>query len=173
MTTRMRTLARLFVACTVFALCAVAASAQENMGGTERVDKRKLTTIQTSAVGSGKTKGAVEVRYLNLPWGEATFGYIETGNDPRNRGYYAGRTWPIAHLKLAAPAKYEGKKLAPGDYAIIITPANPKENRGMMLSLASFTPGEGGTFLKAGDVFVDTPKDANVIFSKPVKFDKG
>src|ERR671933_3033152 len=99
MTARTRTLARLFIVCTLFALCAVAALAQENMGGAERVDKRKLTTIQTSAVDAGKTKNAVEVRYLNLPWGEATFGYIETGEDPRNRGYYAGRTWPIAHLK--------------------------------------------------------------------------
>ena len=173
MSTRTRTLARLFVTVGAIALCVVAATAQENMGGTERVDKRKLTTIQTSAVDSGKTKNAVEARYLNLPFGEATFGYIETGNDPRNQGYYAGRTWPIAHLRLAAPAKFEGKKLAPGDYAIVITPANPKENKGMMLSLASFTPGEGGTFLKAGDVFVDTPKDANVIVSKPIKFDKG
>jgi hypothetical protein len=173
MATRTRTLARLFVAGTLLALCCVAAAAQGDMGGTTTVDKRKLTTIQTSAVDSGKTKNAVEVRYLNLPFGEATFGYIENGNDPRNNGYYAGRTWPIAHLTLAAPATYEGHKLAPGDYALIITPANPKENKGMMLSLASFTPGEGGTFLKAGDVFVDTPKDANVIVSKPIKFDKG
>jgi hypothetical protein len=174
MTARTKTLARLFTTCALFALCAAAALAQETpMQGETRVDKRKLTTVQTSAVDSGKTKNAVEVRYLNLPWGEATFGYIETGNDPRNQGYYAGRTWPIAHLKLAAPAKFEGTKLAPGDYAIVITPANPKESKGMILSIASFTPGEGGTFLKAGDVFVDTPKDANIIVSHPIKFDKG
>jgi hypothetical protein len=145
----------------------------QGMGGGPRVDKRRQTTIQTSAADAGQTKNAVEVRYLNLPWGEATFGYIETGTDTRNQGYYAGRTWPIAHLKLAAPATFEGHKLAPGDYVIVITPANAKENKGMMLGIASFTPGEGGTFLKAGNVFVDTPKDAKIIAEKPIKFAKG
>ncbi|MFL6209707.1 MAG: hypothetical protein ACJ74W_12695 [Pyrinomonadaceae bacterium] len=174
MTARTKLLARLLTAALVVTFCAVTALAQETpMQGTPRVDKRKLTTLQASAVDVGQTKSAVEVRYLNLPFGEATFGYIETGNDPRNQGYYAGRTWPIAHLKLAAPATWAGKKLAPGDYAIVITPANPKENKGMLLSLASFTPGEGGTFLKAGDVFVDTPKDANIIVTKPITFAKG
>ncbi|HEX8179270.1 MAG TPA: hypothetical protein VF525_06970 [Pyrinomonadaceae bacterium] len=177
MTAATKILARLCaIAALVGTLCAASALAQDNMSQMSsegRVDKRKLTTVQASAVDVGHTKGAVEVRYLNLPFGEATFNYIETGNDPRNQGYYAGRTWPIAHLRLNAPATWAGKKLAPGDYAIVITPANAKENKSMMLSLASFTPGEGGTFLKAGNVFVDTPKDANIVVSKPIKFDKG
>ena len=175
MTTHMKTLTRLLFAATcLVCLCAATALAQDNPMPAQRVDKRKLTTIQTAAIDAGATKNAVEVRYLNLPWGEATFGYIETGIDPRNNGYYSGRSWPIAHLTLAAPATFEGKPLAPGDYAIIITPANPKENKGMMLSLASFKPAEaGGTFLKAGDVFVEAPKDATVVVEKPIKFDKG
>lgn len=173
MTARTKSLARLLTAALLVAFAAAVALAQDAPMQEPRVDKRKLTTVQASAVDVGKTKRAVEVRYLNLPFGEATFGYIETGNDPRNQGYYAGRTWPIAHLRLNAPATWEGKKLAPGDYAVVITPANPKENKGMMLSLASFTPGESGTFLKAGDVFVETPKDANIIVTKPIKFDKG
>lgn len=133
------------------AACASVASAQGNMGqmGSGSVDKRKLTTIQTASADSGKTKNAVEVRYLNLPWGEATFGYIETGVDPRNKGYYSSRAWPIAHLRLNVPATYDGKKLAPGDYAFIITPRNPKTNTGMTLALESFKPAEaGGSFLK-------------------------
>lgn len=180
MTIRTNAVARLCCAAALLvAVCAASALAQDNMGGMqgmggERVDKRKLTTVQTSAVDAGKTKNAVTVRYLNLPWGEQTFGYIETGNDPRNQGYYAGRDWPIAHLTLAAPATFAGKKLAPGDYALIITPAKPQENKGMMLSLASFTPADaGGTFLKAGDVFVETPQGTNVVVSKPIKFAKG
>ncbi|HEX8071850.1 MAG TPA: hypothetical protein VF546_18020 [Pyrinomonadaceae bacterium] len=168
---------RLLCAGLLLLVAAAAAFAQDgqmqDMGGGQRVDKRRLTTIQTAAADAGKTKNAVEVRYLNLPWGEATFGYIETGSDPRNQGYYAGRTWPIAHLKLAAPATFEGHKLAPGDYVIVITPANAKENKGMMLGVAAFTPGEEGTFLKAGNVFVDTPKDAKLIAEKPIKFAKG
>ncbi len=155
------------------AVCATSALAQDMQMGGQGPDKRKLTTIQTSAVDSGQTKNAVEVRYLNLPWGASTFGYIESGSDPNNQGYYAGRTWPIAHLKLAAPATYQGKALAPGDYVLYITPANAQAKQDMTLSIASFTPGEGGTFLKAGNVFVDTPKDAKVVASKPIKFAKG
>lgn len=173
MTTRTNRWPRLLLAWALLA-SAVAALAQDGQMPAERVDKRKLTTIQTAAVDVGSTKNAVEVRYLNLPWGEATFGYIETGVDPRNNGYYSGRTWPIAHLTLAAPATFEGTKLAPGDYAIVIAPANPKENKPMTLSLASFKPADaGGTFLKAGDVFVETPKDATVVVTKPIKFANG
>lgn len=162
-------LAALFVICG-----ASAAFAQDNMGGGGQVDKRKLTTIQTAAADYGQTKNAVEVRYLNLPWGETTFGYIETGNDPRNQGYYASRAWPIAHLHLNVPATYDGKNLAPGDYAFVITPRNAKTNTDMTLALESFKPAEaGGTFLKAGDVFVETPKDATVLSQKTIKFDKG
>lgn len=138
------------------------------------VDKRKLTTIQTASADYGKTKDAVQVRYLNLPWGEATFGYIETGIDTRNNGYYSGRPWPIAHLRLNLPATWDGKKLAPGDYAVVITPRDAKANKDMSLALESFTPAEaGGTFLKAGDVFVEVPKDATVVGQKTIKFDKG
>jgi hypothetical protein len=170
---RVASLASLLVL--VFALGVVAASAQEsNQMAAPKVDKRKLTTIQTASADYGKTKDAVQVRYLNLPWGEATFGYIETGLDPRNQGYYSGRTWPIAHLRLNVPATWDGNKLAPGDYAIVITPRDAKANKDMAIALESFTPAEaGGTFLKAGDVFVETPADAKVVAQKTVKFDKG
>lgn len=141
------------------------ASAQQT---DKRMDKRKLTTIQTSTVDAGQTKNAVEVRYLNLPFGEATFGYMEKGGDR----YYSNRTWPIAHLTLATPATYDGKTLQPGDYVMIITPKGNSNPDGMKLSIASFKP-ENGTFLRAGDVFTDTPKDATVISQKPVAFDKG
>jgi hypothetical protein len=133
-----------------------------------------LTTIQTASVDVGKTKKAVEVRYLNLPWGKATFGYIETGVDPRNGQYYAKRSWPVAHLRLLAPAKYQGKTLAPGDYALIITPKNPETKAGMKIALASFKPAEAnGTFLVPGNVFVEAPKDATVIAEREVAFAEG
>lgn len=137
----------------------------------QTMDKRKLTTIQTAAVGVGDKKNAVEVRYLNLPFGAATFGYMEKGG---NR-FYSNRTWPIAHLKLATTATYEGKKLAPGDYVFIITPKSETfKTETMTLSLASFKPEtEGGTFLKPGDVFTTTPKDVTVISQKPVTFASG
>ncbi len=162
----------------LFAAFAALAAAQDNSGqmatAPGRVDPRKLTTVQTASADYGKTKGAVEVRYLNLPWGETTFGYIETGMDARNNGYYSGRTWPIAHLRLNVPATWDGHALAPGDYAVVITPRDAKANKDMTIALESFKPAEaGGTFLKAGDVFVDTPKDASVVAAKTVKFDKG
>jgi len=140
----------------------------------KKVDKRKLTTIQTASVDVGGTKKAVEVRYLDLPWGKATFGYIETGIDPMNGNYYAKRTWPIAHLRLAAPAKFQDKTLAPGDYVMMITPKNPETKAGMKLSFASFKPAEAnGTFLVPGDVFVESPKDAVVVAEKEIAFGEG
>ncbi len=148
--------------------CAAPVSNSAEASAWQQTDKRKLTTIQTSAVDLGQTKNAVEVRYLNLPFGEATFGYMEKGGDR----YYSNRTWPIAHLTLATQATYDGKTLQPGDYVMIITPKGNSNPDGMKLSIASFKP-ENGTFLKAGDVFTDTPKDATVITQKPVTFDKG
>ena len=152
--------------------------AQDAMSGMKqddkKVDKRKLTTIQTASVDVGERKKAVEVRYLNLPWGKETFGYIETGVDPRNGQYYAKRSWPVAHLRLSAPAKYQGKTLAPGDYAIVITPKNPETKAGMKLAIASFKPAEAnGTFLVPGNVFVETPKDAAVVAEREVAFAGG
>lgn len=174
---KLSTLALLFAG-TLSAAGFVAHAAQGSgtmqQAGAPRVDRRKLTKIQTASTDYGDQKGAVEVRYLDLPWGATTFGYIETGLDARNGGYYSGRTWPIAHLRLTVPAVYDGKELAPGDYAFIITPRNAKTNTDMTLALAAFKPeAEGGTFLKAGDVFVETPKDARIVSSKTIKFTKG
>lgn len=163
--------------CGVALLPCGSAFAQDAMSGMKqetKVDKRKLTTIKTTSVDVGATKNAVEVRYLNLPWGKATFGYIETGIDPRNGNYYAKRTWPVAHLRLAAPAEFQGKPLAPGDYALVITPKNPETKAGMKLSFASFKPADAnGTFLVPGNVFVETPKDATVVAEKEVEFGEG
>lgn len=153
---------------------AFAQDAMSGMGQGAKVDRRKLTTIQTASVDVGETKNAVEVRYLNLPWGKATFGYIETGVDPRNGNYYAKRSWPVAHLRLAAPAKYQDKLLAPGDYALIITPKNPQTKAGMRLAFASFKPATaGGTFLVPGNVFAEAPKDASVIAEREIVFAEG
>lgn len=165
----------LCMSCALLLVNASFARAQDTMGGQgQRVDKRKLTTVQTASVDAGSTKNAVEIRYLNLPWGKATFGYIETGLDPRNNGYYSGRAWPIAHLHLNTTATYEGKTLQPGDYAMIITPKDAKNNVGMKLSVASFTPEEAnGTFLVPGNVFVEVPKDAKVIAEKQITFASG
>jgi len=138
------------------------------------MDKRKQTTVQTATVDHSGMKNAVSVRYLNLPWGEATFGYIESGVDPRNSGYYSSRSWPVAHLTLAHAATHDGKKLEPGDYVVFITPKNPSKNSPMTVSIAAFKPAaEGGTFLKAGNVFVETPADAKVISQRPATFAKG
>lgn len=130
-------------------------------------DKRKQTTIQTATADVGDKAKAVEIRYLDLPWGPVTFGYLENGGSD----YYSTRTWPFAHLKLAAPAKFNGKKLTPGDYIMIISPKGvaPK----MTLSIASYKPAtENGTFLVPGNVFVDTPQ-GDVITKKPAVFAKG
>ena len=156
--------------------CAAAAgpgqdgAAQNAAGQNAGTDPRKLTTIHTAAVDVGPTKNAVEVRYLNLPWGEKTFGYLEVGGDD----YYSTRSWPVAHLKLARAATYDGKTLEPGDYVIILSPRNEAKKTEMTLSIASFKPDAAtGTFLVPGNVFADAPADAAVVSTKPVKFAKG
>lgn len=157
----------------LFLSSAMGVMAQGNAmgGGQANADPRKATTIQVATFDDGKTKNAVEVRYLNLPFGEATFGYMEVGG---NR-YYSNRTWPIMHMKLARQAVYDGKTLQPGDYVFFITPKSEKlKADSMMFSLASFKPDAArGTFLVPGDVFTETPKDAVVISQKPVTFGKG
>lgn len=124
-------------------------------------DKRKQTTVQTAKDGS------VEVRYLNLPWGEKTFSYMETGGNE----YYSTRTWPFAHLKLEKDATWADKTLTAGNYVLYITPKSEKTP--MTLTVASFTPAHhDGSFLVAGDVFTETPKDAAAVATVPVTFDK-
>lgn len=171
-----KALVRAFLYVAVICACvgfgsASRALAQDSMGGQTKADPRKLTTIQTASADVGKNKKAVEVRYLNLPYGAPTFGYMEVGGDR----YYSNRTWPILHLTLMQKATYDGKELQPGDYVFFITPKSEKlQTTSMMLSLASFKPATaGGTFLVPGDVFTETPKDAVVISQKAVTFGKG
>lgn len=171
-----KALVRSFLYLAVICACvgfgsASSALAQDTMGGQTRTDPRKLTTIQTASAEVGSNKKAVEVRYLNLPYGAPTFGYMEVGGDR----YYSNRTWPILHLTLAQKATYDGKALEPGDYVFFITPKSDQlKTTSMMLSLASFKPASaGGTFLVPGDVFTETPKDAVVISQKAVTFGKG
>jgi hypothetical protein len=137
----------------------VGCSANAQMGGGGG-DKRKSTTIQSAK------SGDVEVRYLNLPWGEKTFSYIEVGGNE----FYSTRPWPFAHLKLAKAATWEGKQLAAGDYVLYITPKSASAP--MTLTVASFTPGPDGTFLQAGNVFTEVPKDVTVIATVPAAFEK-
>jgi hypothetical protein len=130
-------------------------------------DKRKLTTIQTASLDLGGKKNAVEVKYLNVPFGEKTFSYLEVGGDD----YYSTRTWPIAHLKLGTSASLGGKTLAAGDYVLYVTPKSGDSP--MALTYATFKPDASGTFLVAGNVFVDTPKDAVEVVKVPAAFTKG
>lgn len=142
---------------------------QDEQPKAKKPDPRKQTTIQRSFVASGKARKAIEVLYLNLPFGETTFGYLEKGGND----YYSNRTWPFAHIKLAVKAQYEDKTLAPGNYVIYITPKS-EENPVMSLTLASFKPKPKEiTFLTPGDVFTDTPENTVEIKTKPIAFTKG
>lgn len=169
--TLVQSLVYIALICTCLGLGNSVALAQDGTVSQPKTDPRKLTTIQTASADDGKIKAVVEVRYLNLPFGAPTFGYMEVGGDR----YYSNRTWPILHLKLARKATYDGKALQPGDYVFIITPKSEQlKTTSMMLSLASFKPdATRGTFLVPGDIFTETPKDAVVISQKAVTFDKG
>ncbi len=171
MTFSLRTLLRTSALMVLAAFCAgfiistatpLTASAQ--MGGN---DPRKATTIQTATAKLGKVNDGLTIRYLNLPWGPTTFGYMENGGNQ----YYSKRTWPIAHITLKTKAEFFGKTLEPGDYVLIITPKGLANQMG--LQVASFTPkGENGTFLVAGNVFTDTP-ECKTVAAKPVTFKSG
>ncbi|MBA3322028.1 MAG: hypothetical protein H0T45_11370 [Pyrinomonadaceae bacterium] len=173
MKNRTRTLVRTVTATTLI-LAMLSAIGLSGMAQQQGMDKRRQTTIQQASVDHGQVKNAASLRYLNLPWGASTFGYIETGVDTGNNGYYSSRTWPIAHLTLAHPATHNGQKLSAGDYVIYITPKGAAKNDSMTLTIASFQPAEkGGSFLKAGNVFAETPANATAVSQKPVAFAKG
>jgi hypothetical protein len=128
----------------------------------------RTTTIQTASLDVGKTQNALQLQYLDLPFGPVTFGHMEKGDD----SYYSKRTWPFAHLKLAVNAKYEGKDLVPGDYVLVFTPKGLEPE--MAIALASFNPDPpGSTFLVPGSVSAETPKDAVVVHKKPITFGTG
>lgn len=132
-------------------------------------DPRSATRIQTLAVNVGAKKKAVELLYLNMPWGQQTFSFIEDGGND----YYSNRTWPFAHIKVNTAANYQGKSITPGDYILYITPKNEK-NPQMSISLASVKlPADKKTFLVNGDVFTETPEDIQVVTSRAIRFDKG
>ncbi|MCS7079953.1 MAG: hypothetical protein NZ585_07870 [Chloracidobacterium sp.] len=144
----------------------LAAAVQEGMNTGEN-DPRKATTIQTASAKLGNVADAVTVRYLNLPWGAQTFGYIENGGNQ----FYSTRTWPIAHLTLKARAKFFGREFDPGDYVLVIVPKGLAHKMGMQVR--SFQPsGDRGTFLVPGNVFTETP-DGPILASRPVEFKPG
>jgi len=151
------------------ALAQPAAPAEMGQGqmGMGENDPRKATTIQTTSARLGNVADAVMVRYLNLPWGPQTFGYIENGGNQ----FYSTRTWPVAHLTLKTRVKFFGREFEPGDYVLTIVPKGLAPKMGMQVR--SFQPsGEGGTFLVPGNVFTETP-DGPIVASRPIEFTPG
>ena len=147
--------------------CAYSEMSTESAPQSTNSDPRKNTTIQITTADVNGTKSAVSVRYLDFPWGEATFGYFEKGGND----YYSNRTWPFAHMTLAKAAEFHGKALPAGDYVLFITPKTGEKE--MMLTLAAFSPNDKGTFLIPGNVFTETPSDAREVVSIPAHFEKG
>jgi hypothetical protein len=122
---------------------------------------REQTTLQNASLDLASIKEAVTVTYLNFPWGEVTFSYIEHGTKGT---YYGERTWPFAQLDTKIPLTLEGSKLTPGQYALIIVPG--EEAKPMTLSVVQF---EGATFVKPGNVFSPAPH-GNAVYKKDVTF---
>jgi hypothetical protein len=146
-----RTLAGLIISALLLASLATLSTAQT----------REQTTIQTTTFDTPAQKGAVSFSYLNFPWGEVTFSYIELG---KKDNYYGERTWPFAQLDNKVALTLDGTKIAPGQYALIVSP--PSDGKPMSLSVVPF---EGQTFVKAGNVFSATPK-GTAIYTKDVAF---
>ena len=125
---------------------------------------REQTTIQTASMDVKDKKAAITVKYLDLPWGEKTFTYIEKGDD----NYYGTRSWPFARLITTVPVKLEDHDLTPGNYALVINPA--KKGQGMAITVVQISG--DGEFLQSGNVFVEAPT-GKTIFSAPAVFDTG
>jgi len=123
---------------------------------------RAQTTIHTATFAKGPLTDAVIVSYLNFPWGETSFNYIEKGT---KGSYYGERTWPFAQLDSKIPLTFEGTRLNAGQYALVINPGD--ETKSMSMSIIPF---EGATFLKAGNIFSPTPK-ATAVYTKDVAFE--
>ncbi len=125
---------------------------------------REQTTIQTASLDVNDKKAAITVKYLDLPWGEKTFTYIEKGDD----NYYGNRSWPFARLITTVPTKLEDHDLAAGNYALIINPA--KKGQPMAITVVQISG--DGEFLQPGNIFVEVPA-GKTIFSTPAVFDSG
>ena len=125
---------------------------------------REQTTIHTTSLDVKDKKAAITVKYLDLPWGEKTFTYIEKGED----NYYGTRSWPFARLITTVPVKLEDHDLVPGNYALVINPA--KKGQTMAFTVAQISG--DGEFLQPGNVFVEVPA-GKTIFSVPATFETG
>jgi len=125
---------------------------------------REQTTIQTASLDVKDKKTAITVKYLDLPWGEKSFSYIEKGDD----NYYGTRSWPFARMITTIPVKLEDHDLAPGNYALVINPA--KKGQPMAFTVTQISG--DGEFLQPGNVFVEVPT-GKTIFSTPVTFETG
>ncbi|MBZ5551772.1 MAG: hypothetical protein LAO21_03550 [Acidobacteriia bacterium] len=122
---------------------------------------REQTTLQAASLDLATIKDAVAVSYLNFPWGEVTFSYIEHGTKGT---YYGERTWPFAQLDTKIPLTFEGTKLNPGQFALVIIPG--EDVKPMTLSVVQF---DGPTFVKPGNIFSPAPK-GNLVYKKDVSF---
>jgi len=125
---------------------------------------REQTTIQTASLDVKDKKAAITVKYLDLPWGEKTFTYIEKGDD----NYYGTRSWPFARLITTVPVKLEDHDLTPGNYALVINPAK----KGQTMAMTVVQVSGDGEFLQPGNVFVEVPT-GKTIFSAPATFETG
>jgi len=122
---------------------------------------REQTTVQTASVKLGKVEGAVTVKYLNYPWGEVTFGYLEKGGN----NYYSTRTWSVAHLITKVKTSIQGVELPAGDYALVVHPGGPDKK--MTLSVIQVA----GEFLKDGKWSEKAP-EGKVMGKWDIEFEK-
>src|SRR5215831_18278081 len=126
------------------------------------VQTREQTTIQTVSVAVNGKTDAITVRYLNLPWGEKTFQYIEKGED----NYYGTRSWPFARMTTTIAVKYGAQDLSPGAYALVLNPAK----KGQALTLTILKLADDKEFLQPGNIFVEVPGGKQVV-TVPVSFE--
>jgi hypothetical protein len=104
----------------------------------------------------------VSVHFLNIPWGPQTFAAMERPGD----SFYNKRSWPFARMESKVAVTLDGKKIPPGNYALVFHPNGPS-NEGMGLEVRRIEVAE---FLQAGNAMTRTP-EGETIYRAPVRFD--
>jgi hypothetical protein len=122
---------------------------------------REQTTIQTAKASVKDKSDAIAIKYLNLPWGEKTFEYLEKGTDE----YYSTRSWPFARIIVGVPVHINDHSLTTGNYALVLTPA--KKGQPMVVSVIRLN--DEKEFMQPGNIFVEVPA-GKTLFSEPANF---
>lgn len=93
---------------------------------------------------------SVKVEYVETPWGPKTMAQIESDGE----NWLSKRQWPFARLDLGSAATVAGKRLAAGNYALILRRMTPPAGPGLEVEFLRTTDAD---FLMPGIAMARVP----------------